>query len=189
MANKEPSLADAITTGLIDATISDAVEGEALTSFLDQLPTQSPMLQGYNHWRDLIKNERLPRRSDIDPLTIGAAALPHVVLIDVENTGKLRFRYRLVGGFVIQIFGANYTGQYLDQMNLGSFFDPIANFFSTVCQKRTPLLLDGAYIRKRGAPFHIRRLALPLINENDEVDSLFCIFERLETGKHLHSSF
>ena len=40
-------------------------------------------------------------------------------MIDVEDEPQRRSRYRLVGTAVGNIFGADYTGRYMDEMGLG----------------------------------------------------------------------
>ena len=99
-------------------------------------------------------------------------------MIDVEDGSERRFRYRLVGTGVTQIFGADYTGNYLDEMGLGQVFDRIKAFYSLVCDEQRPALLHGSYVAKSGLAFNVARLAMPLTEDGDRVSTLFCIAER-----------
>jgi len=51
----------------------------------------------------------LPRRTDINPVKLGAA-LQYVSLIDVVQCDPIDFRYRLLGQQLIKYFGHNITG-------------------------------------------------------------------------------
>ncbi|MEC7397685.1 MAG: PAS domain-containing protein [Pseudomonadota bacterium] len=113
----------------------------------------SPIRSAERYWRSLSSETRLPSHRDIDPIKIGPATLPHVALIDVFRDDDTRFRYQLLGGAVIQIFAQDYTNRFIDELGLGEVFDRISGFYGTVCVGRQPLLLDGAYERRKGSRF------------------------------------
>lgn len=161
-------------------TVSDAyvMQDETLHGHLETLPPMSPVQEAYAYWQALSKNGRNPARQAIDPTTIGVETLPHIVLIDVEDRPERRFRYRLVGTGVTRIFGADYTGNYLDEMGQGQVFGRIQAFYSLVCDEQRPALLHGSYVAKSGIAFDVARLAMPLTEDGDRVSTLFCIVER-----------
>ena len=177
MRETEHIFAEGIADGRIKPMKRDYVVGDALDDFIQGLNDTSPIRSAERYWRSLSSETRLPSRRDIDTIKIGPATLPHVALIDVLRDDDTRFRYRLLGGAVIRIFGQDYTNRYIDELGLGEVFDRISDFYGTVCVGRQPLLLDGAYERRKGSRFQFRRLAMPLADENDQVDTLFCIFE------------
>jgi hypothetical protein len=50
----------------------------------------------YSYWRGKMIGDRLPSRSDIDPVDI-PKLMPHAVILDVRREPELDFRYRLIG--------------------------------------------------------------------------------------------
>ena len=180
MRETEHIFAEGIADGRIKPMKRDYVVGDALDDFIQGLNDASPIRSAERYWRSLSSETRLPSHRDIDPIKIGPATLPHVALIDVLRDDDTRFRYQLLGGAVIQIFAQDYTNRFIDKLGLGEVFDRISGFYGTVCVGRQTLLLDGAYERRKGSRFQFRRLAMPLADENDQVDTLFCIFEQLQ---------
>ncbi len=173
----EHELAGDLATG--DVTVSQAyvVQGDQLSGHLDNLPPDSPLRNAFTYWHHLRSEGGLPSRQDINPTDLDAETLPHIVIIDVEDDRKRRFRYRLVGTAVVKIFGVDYTGNYLDEMGLDLVFDRIQAFYSLVCNDPQPALLTGSYFAKSGAEFQVTRLAMPLFNGDGLVNALFCIVE------------
>ncbi|GAB4391072.1 MAG: hypothetical protein Tsb0032_00970 [Kiloniellaceae bacterium] len=63
----------------------------------------------HQYWQSLCRGAAFPARADIDPVDI-PALLEHLVLIDVLRD-PLDFRYRLVGGHIVQHAGRNVQGK------------------------------------------------------------------------------
>ncbi len=61
------------------------------------------------YWRRCCGGRAFPARADIDPVDI-PALLEHVLLVDVLRD-PLDFRYRLVGGHIVEHAGRNVQGQ------------------------------------------------------------------------------
>jgi len=179
MDHRDRGLAGVIAAGAVNPTQRRRIADGDLTLFIRDLGAEAPVRIAYEYWQSISRAGALPRRAAIDPVELGSRVLPHVILIDVEP--DFRFRYRLIGNAVLQIFGVNYTGRYIDELGLGAVFDEIIAFYRHVCERRNPVLLDGTYERNYRRQFHFRRLAMPLQNEAGEIDSLFCIFE--QTGR------
>lgn len=57
---------------------------------------------------------RLPRRSEIDPLDLPADVLPGMIIIERDADG--RFRCRLAGTRMREVYGFEVTGKYLDEV-------------------------------------------------------------------------
>ena len=153
MQETEHISAKGIADGRIKPNKRDYVVGDALDNFIQGLNDTSPIRSVECYRRSLSSETRLLSHRDIDPIKIGPATLPHIALIDVLRDDDTRFRYRLLGGAVIQIFGQDYTSRYIDELGLGEVFDRISDFYGTVCVGRQPLLLDGAYERRKGSRF------------------------------------
>ena len=163
-----------------DTTISESlvVQGDELRRFLDSLPPKSPLPPVLDYWRSIQSDDSIPSRRDLDPTTMDSASLPHIVIIDVEEEPRRRFRYRLVGTAVGTIFCADYSGRYKDELGLGDVFARVVTFYTLVCNDPQPALLRGSYETRSGLTFDVARLAMPLSEDGKHIDALFCAFDK-----------
>ena len=84
---------------------------------------RSPYLRMlFEYWEGLRQGRVAPDIADIDALDMPHAALPHVILVDVEHE-PLRLRYRLVGSHGVDAAGWDYTGKYVDELDM-----PVSKF-------------------------------------------------------------
>ena len=180
MASREhyQELAGSLAKGDLTVSRSAVLQGAELKEFLDELPAKSSLLPIFDYWQRLAVTGSIPSRRDIDPTELIGSALPSIVLIDVEEPPQRRYRYRLVGTAVSGIFGADYTGRYLDEMGLGDVFDRVLAFYSLVCNDPQPALLRGSYETRSGLSFDVARLAMPLSQDGVQVDTLFCAVDK-----------
>lgn len=69
----------------------------------------------YDYWRALRERlGRLPYRSEIDPLDLPPAVLPSLMIL--ERDDARRFRCRLAGTRMRELYGFEVTGLYLDEI-------------------------------------------------------------------------
>ena len=73
--------------------------------------------QLHSYWDGKRNGRLLPRKSDIDPADI-KPMLPFLLLADYA-TDPFRLRYRLVGTEVVSIYGMNFTGRWLHELDFG----------------------------------------------------------------------
>jgi GNAT superfamily N-acetyltransferase len=73
------------------------------------------------YWEAKRGGRAMPTWADFDPAEI-KPLLPHLMVTRYERN-PFRVRYSLVGTFVVQYGGADFTGQYLDQMEFPSEID------------------------------------------------------------------
>ncbi|MFT3809300.1 MAG: PAS domain-containing protein [Micropepsaceae bacterium] len=71
----------------------------------------------YEYWLRLKRGEEIPARCDFSPAAI-VRRLPMVSLIDVGLCAR-RFRFRLAGTGLRQVFGEELTGRYLNDIAFG----------------------------------------------------------------------
>lgn len=77
-------------------------------------PVTSPELHRlYDYWLERHHGDRLPGRSDVDPLEL-RFILGNLILVDVLRE-PLRFRYRLLGSNLTRFSGMELTGKMLDE--------------------------------------------------------------------------
>ena len=135
----------------------------------------SPSIRVFvDYWRSVRPADGLPGRQHIDPAEI-TAMLPGVWLVDVA-TVPLRFRYRLVGSKLVEFFGHDPTGRWLDEVfDLFPKSATNEDFKSIVAERR------GLW--RRGKPRLVyekefkllERIFLPLAANGTDVDMLFCL--------------
>jgi len=73
------------------------------------------------YWEAKRGQRAMPTWADFDPAEI-KPLLPHLLVTRYERS-PFRVRYSLVGTFVVQYGGADFTGQYLDEMEFPSEVD------------------------------------------------------------------
>lgn len=143
------------------------------------LAINAPVLRRlYDYWRRKAAI-RPPRRSDIDPLEIGAD-VRNVVLLDIGHD-PLRFRWRLLGGALVDAIGRNVTGLRFEEIYPHPILADVIRVFSRVALTGLPIRHVGtARFADRG---HVgyESVHLPLFDENGRVGMMFggLNFERL----------
>jgi hypothetical protein len=121
--------------------------------------------------------DRLAARQQIDPLDI-PQLLPGVWLVDVlrPQPGSLRFRYRLLGSRVAQIFKSDANKKYLDEVHADFGTNPMRGFLEEVATHAVPHW-------RRGKPLAwpsqdvvlLERIYLPLATDGATVDMIFAL--------------
>jgi GNAT superfamily N-acetyltransferase len=83
--------------------------------------TSSKIVGLARYWEAKRGDRAMPTWADFDPAEI-KPLLPHLMVTRYERN-PFRVRYSLVGTFVVQYGGADFTGQYLDEMEFPSEVD------------------------------------------------------------------
>jgi len=181
--SSEPGLVQNLSDGSVNAGPQKIFLENEAKQFIESLPSTSPLRIAHEYWSSLSKvRDKFSDRQDIDPIEIGSKVLPHIVLIDVETGEPIRYRYGLVGSYVEDIFGANYAGQYLDELALGSMLETVSSFYAAVGDKGHIAILDGAFISRAQTAFGVSRIAMPLAVGSNPIGALFCAFDKQETS-------
>ena len=126
-----------------------------------------------DYWQSKRQGRSMPSRADLDPVEF-PTLLGDVILLDVEQPGP-RLRVRLVGTHVVAMFGSDYTGQFLDEIDFGEQREKILADYGHVLEARRPYLTDHMFRNVRGTLFNIERLILPLSYDDDSVATLFAV--------------
>lgn len=124
----------------------------------------------YDYWRARVTDRGLPARSDINPADF-ARLLPNVSLIDVEGS---RFKVRLAGTRLRDIYDAEVTGRYLDELDWGDKAEYWMSAYRRVVQNRRPA--QGIVRSPRTGKDHLVQfwLRLPLSQDGSEVSMILC---------------
>ena len=122
----------------------------------------------YRYWDGKRAGRAMPARSDIDPLEI-PQFLDSLLLFDVEaDTG--RFRARLAGTKIVDFYGADYTGEYLDEIEFGDRRDDILRAYRTCLETKRPSAQEHMFWNIRGFHFKVERILLPLSDDQERVN-------------------
>lgn len=110
-------------------------------------------------WRARLDNEgAVPMRSQLDPCSFPRPALPFMFVY--ERVGD-RFRCRLAGTKMRDIFGADSTGQFLDQLAPAHFLPSRTALFQKCVESGMPVFYR-AYLAPQGREWRSSlRLLLP----------------------------
>jgi len=142
-----------------DAPSRDAPSPDAVTD-----PPSSPadgpepLARLCDLWEDLRGRRPLPDRADLDPADI-AFALGNVALVDIEHA-PLRARYRLVGIHLVELWGRELRGRYVDTVFAPPVVEEAMRAYGHVVENRAPLYTRRSFRLSFGlVGYH--RLMLP----------------------------
>ena len=131
-----------------------------------------PLAQLYSYWQIKRGDRLMPSRADINPVDMHAF-LPHTMLIDVvqcEN-GETRFRTRLVGTHVVDGYGEEFSGKFLDEIDLGDSRDRVIEACLYTVHKKKPAYLSGKSRQPAGDGYiSYKRLGVPLSSDGEIVN-------------------
>ncbi len=152
--------------------------------------TIAPHREFFRFWKTFVEAGRLPGRSDLDPAE-WRRILPQIMLVDVlrdaPDTGKangsraadapetgLRFRFRLMGDYHVEVAGRNMTGEYLDQA-LELDGDTVVARYSDVVRGRQPHLWRNNYLNFQRRTLEYERVAFPFATDGWTVDLIVAL--------------
>ena len=124
---------------------------------------QDPVLgAALEYWEKRREGRTMPRRQDIDPAGL-RQILAHLQVTEVVDH---RFRYRLVGTAIVEAFGAEFTGKFVDELVSGERDSFVHACYRAVCSAKRPAFVRSKYITTKDVDLTANRLLLPL-SEND----------------------
>ncbi|PLX43783.1 MAG: histidine kinase [Hyphomicrobiales bacterium] len=138
-------------------------------------------LQLYDYWRRQADGKSMPSRNEIHPSGF-KRLLPTISLIDVEHDPK-RYRVRLAGTGLRDVYQREMTGTYLDEVQWGFNRDYwLAACYRIVDRKRPAQGIVRAPARGKE---HLVQfwLRLPLSNGGKRVDMILCYDSFISTEK------
>ena len=148
---------------------------------MTKLALDAPLLPLLAYWRSKLSGRRLPSRDDIDLGEI-SGLLPHVQL--VENAAG-RFRYDQVGGAIVEAYGTNPAGRFLDEYLPRDRRVLAWRNYAIVTELRCPLATRCTFNLGEGRVVKTNRLLLPLIGEYGRIRLVlagFSVSEGPRTG-------
>jgi hypothetical protein len=125
------------------------------------------LVSALNYWQEIRGDRFAPRRADINPSRL-RNQLRHIQFIDVVEGGR-RFCYRMVGTRLVELFGNEFAGKYVDDLFSGEKERFFTELYKEVCALRSPMFVDCVYRAFSGLQFTSNRLYLPLSEDGAEV--------------------
>lgn len=132
----------------------------------DRSTIRSPYLRAlYDYWNSLRGDRVAPDADDIDALDIPRTALPYVILVDLEQN-PLRARYRLVGTHGTQAAGWDYTGKYVDELDMpNTLSEEVMEDFAFALEQR-PMYANYEWpLRDDRGIVSVELIQLPLLRD------------------------
>jgi hypothetical protein len=128
--------------------------------------------QLYDYWLGCAAGKEMPARKDINPVEF-PRLLPFISLIDVEHATR-RFRVRLAGTRLRDIYEREITGSYLDELEWGVLADYWQSAYCRVVDASKPA--QGMVRGPRESKDHLVQfwLRLPLSDDPDQVNMILC---------------
>ena len=130
------------------------------------------LLWAYDLWDRKRCARNMPTRADLDPVEM-PKLLPHMALVEVDKFDP-RLRIRLVGTNIVNIYSANFTGQYLDEIDFGDAREKIISDYQFATGTNRPHFSDHAFRKLSGINLNIERVILPL-SDDETVSMLFMV--------------
>jgi len=127
------------------------------TNFSRDLLKCAFMRDLYDYWRSASGSEGMPPLSAIDPIRLPRSCLPHLSILEVEQS-PFRLRSRLNGTGLVEQLGTDFTGRYLDEVP--GLAQQIARMEWCVREKR-PYVAESALTFGPNNHKHYQVLILP----------------------------
>jgi hypothetical protein len=127
--------------------------------------------QLYDYWIERAAGRRMPDRRDINPLHF-PRLLPFVSLVEIGSSG--RYRIRLAGTRLRDIYDCETTGLYLDELDWGDKRDYWLAAYHRIAAEGKPA--QGAVRGPRTQKEHLVQfwLKLPLTVNGERVGMILC---------------
>ena len=121
------------------------------------------------YWRQRRGERAMPRPEDIDPLGLGPRVLPHLVLVDVEAGGQLRFR--LCGTAIVEAVGRDLKGRLVEEFHPDREYGAwLISLYRRVLADKRPLYSESTYVSPAaGVARRTFRLVCPLSADGETV--------------------
>jgi hypothetical protein len=101
------------------------------------------------------------------------AFLRHILLLELIGTPP-RFRFRLAGTEIVERYGEELTGRFLDEIDLGAVGPEILREYEKAASEARPVYSRWNYTKHDGQYLKYDRLILPLSSDGCVVDMLLC---------------
>jgi hypothetical protein len=131
----------------------------------------------FDYWAGKCRGAEPPIRRDLDMIDIPAKVLPLLMLFDVDTkSGRMRFRYRLIGTTVTQYIGHDHTGRFLDEVIPADRAAVVVPSLEAAVKTGKANTLEASFAFPNRDFNYVRRLVMPLSSEGTKSDMLMTCF-------------
>jgi len=116
------------------------------------------------YWERKCGTRIAPSRRDIDPIEIPPSLLPFLQITE-RTKGSGRIRFRLVGTGIVEAYGADLTGKYVDEIYSGARLRYVETNYQAVCETKRPVAIVNRYRSSRPVALVCYRLVMPLSDD------------------------
>lgn len=124
----------------------------------------------YGYWDGKREGRPMPGRADLDPVEV-PKLLPYLILFEVEADSK-RLWVRLAGTEVVRLYGRDYTGSYLDELDFGDQRRAVLADYRACVKNGRPAVAHRKFWNLSGLHYRFERLILPLSDDGREVNMI-----------------
>jgi len=147
---------------------------DALQVALHDIADDATICAVYRLWDEKRGQRFAPTPAEMDVFALPRTALSNVVIVDVVDGGR-RFRFRLIGSYVVSASGTDFTGRFTDEVLSGWMRDTVLAQYRAVAEKKRPGYAVAEFKPTSIRPIKNRRLALPLSSDGVAVDRLLLV--------------
>jgi hypothetical protein len=134
------------------------------------------------YWQSKRGMRAMPRRAEIDPAEI-PRLLPYLQIVE-RNAG--RFRYRLAGSAIVEAYGRELTGKFIDEVIPAHRLAIAEHHYSTVYDSGRPIFARNNYVTTKAVDIIATRIILPLSTSGEQA-SLLLMGQTFELGAQLEA--
>ena len=118
----------------------------------------------WRYWDEKRMTRVMPRRRDLDPPLEIPKLLPHLLLVE---RAEGRFRWRLAGTAVVDAYGQELTGRFIDEVISAARREAANRHYATVFETARPIFVRNRYTSRNATDFVVSRILLPLSVEDE----------------------
>jgi hypothetical protein len=126
---------------------------------------------GLDYWNRKRGGRGMPAQRDIDPSEI-TSLLPNIQLVDIVGD---RVRYRLVGTALVDAYGENWTGRYVDEIFTDDRLAFVTQVYQTMRIERRPIIVKNMFLSKAGVYIESNRVNLPLSEDGSSLSQVLTV--------------
>ena len=132
-----------------------------------------PNAAAYAYWVAACKGHDMPATKDIDPTQI-PGPLSYLYFAEVmHDDAGMWFKFRLVGGLLVDKLNQEPTGRMLVELQLGGWEEEWRRNLVYAVKMKLPVVDESTIVTQAGLTLELEHLALPLSDDGVNVTRIF----------------
>lgn len=133
------------------------------------------------YWDQLKGDATAPLKSAFSVSQLRGKLWKYLALVEVERA-PMRFKYVVFGRAHTESYGADLTGQYLDEIDVGDKSEEYQQQFEQVTTTQQPLFVRDEYRKEDGAHYSFEGGCFPLLGDDGQVSHLVLVVASYRNG-------